>query len=509
MSYVARWFGYGNGTAVGILNQTGGSLTLTGTQLIVGNSVTSTTAPGSGGAGTYNLTGGTLTGAASGIRGIILGTNNGTTATFNLGGTGSLVMDSSIVMVGGRTDSPISGVSGTFNQTGGSAAIGTLAVAGGTGSGETGILNLTGGTFAASAFPSLATAASSTATLTLGGTALVTLPAFPTTRGSGSTATLYFNGGTLTPAAASTSYLGGLTNAFVKSGGAKFDVPAGRDITVSQPLLTDPVSTGGGLTKSGTGKLTLTGASTYTGNSSVTAGTLELALGGSLKFVPKANAVTNKITGTATLSLKGSFTLDLTGAAAANGNSWTLVDVGTLAETYDASFAVTGFTQASNVWTKADASGTWAFTEASGVLSYTVTASFSSWISGYALGSKTQPADDFDNDSMSNLMEYAINGNPSVSDSSILPKLTVTASNFEFTYSRRDLSLADTIQSFSYGSGLTGWSSITIPAGPGVATVGIATVTITDTGATDAVKVSIPKTAASNGKLFGRLQVTK
>lgn len=501
--------GYGNGTSAGILNQTGGSLTLSATQLIVGNSVTSTTAPGTGASGTYNLSGGTLTGAPAGTRGIILGTNNGTTATFNLSGTGNLVMDSCIVMVGGRTDSPISGVSGSFNQSGGSADIGTLTVAGGTGTAATGNLNLTGGTFITSAFPFLASAASSTATITLGGTVLATLPAFPTTRGAGSTATLYFNGGTLIPAAASTAYFGGLTNAFVKSGGAKFDVPTDRDITVAQALLTDSLSIGGGLTKSGTGKLTLSGASTYTGNTTLPAGMLELALGGSLKFVPKANGITNKITGTGTLLLKGAFTIDLSGAAAANGNSWTLVDVGTLAETYDVSFTVTGFTQASNVWTKADASGTWTFTEASGVLSYTGTAGFSSWIAGYPVGTKNQPTDDFDNDGINNLMEYVLNGNPSVSSSSILPQLVVTATDFEFTYSRLDLSLADTAQSFQYGSNLAGWTSVLIPTGPGVSSVGIATVTIADSGTTDSVKVSIPKSAAQSGKLFGRLEVIK
>jgi hypothetical protein len=228
-----------------------------------------------------------------------------------------------------------------------------------------------------------------------------------------------------------------------------------------------------------------------------------------LKFSPKANGLTNKITGTATVSLKGSFALDLSGAATVNGNSWTLVDVGTLTETYDASFSLTGFTQASNIWTKTEATGKWTFTEASGVLSYTSTASFSSWMSGYAVGVKNQPGDDFDNDGINNLLEYALNGNPAVSNRSILPQLAVTSTHFEFTYSRSDLSLADTAQSFQYGGNLSGWTSIAIPAGPGVSGVGIATVTITNTGATDSVKVSIPHSAAVSGKLLGRLKVVK
>jgi hypothetical protein len=48
----------------------------------------------------------------------------------------------------------------------------------------------------------------------------------------------------------------GLTNAFVKAGGAVIDTQA-FNVTISQDLLTDVVSTGGGLTKQGAGTLTL------------------------------------------------------------------------------------------------------------------------------------------------------------------------------------------------------------------------------------------------------------
>lgn len=497
--------GSGNATAAGIFNQTGGSLTMTGTQLIVGN-LGSGSSAGTASSGTYHLSGGTLTGAASGTRGIILGTNNGTTGTFQLSGSGKLVMDSSIVMLG-RSDSPVTGSTGHFNQTGGTAEIGTLTIAGGSGSGNAGHLNLSGGVFTATGFPSLATAANSSATLTFGGSSRATLPALPTVRGAGSTATVHFDGGTLVPTAASATYLGGLTNVFVRSGGAKFEVPAGRNITVSQSLLADPATPGGGLAKSGSGKLTLSGASTYTGNTTVSDGTLELLPGGSLKFVPTSNGATNRITGSGILLLEGAMNIDLTAAAAINGNAWTLVETGSLAETYDASFTVPGFTQSSNVWTKAVTGGTWTFTEASGILAYTSTGGFTSWLSGYAVGAANQPGDDFDKDGISHLLEYALNGNPSVSDTSILPDPLLTATTFEFTYSRRDLSIADTTQRFRYGSNLAAWTAIPIPAGPGVSTSGIATITITDTGSSDSVKISIPRSAAPGGKLFGNLEV--
>ena len=65
------------------------------------------------------------------------------------------------------------------------------------------------------------------------------------------------------------------------------------------------------------------------------------------------------------------------------------------------------------------------------------------------------------------------------------------------------------LRPFKYGGTLGGWTPVVIPAGPGVFTVGIATIAITDAGLTDSVKVSIPRTAAVAGKLFGHLQVVK
>src|SRR5687768_10647969 len=62
------------------VNHMGGAIALGGTQMLVGNIA-------AGSIGTYNLSGGTLTGAASALRGIILGTNANTTGIFNLSGT--------------------------------------------------------------------------------------------------------------------------------------------------------------------------------------------------------------------------------------------------------------------------------------------------------------------------------------------------------------------------------------------------------------------------------------
>lgn len=98
-----------------------------------------------------------------------------------------------------------------------------------------------------------------------------------------------------------------------------------------------------------TGIFTLSGANTYTGNTTMGeefAG-LILAETGSMAFAPGANGVTNQITalvdqntGTGTVALNGNFRVDLSNADTTHGNSWNLVDSANLNETYGATFQV-------------------------------------------------------------------------------------------------------------------------------------------------------------------------
>jgi T5SS/PEP-CTERM-associated repeat protein/autotransporter-associated beta strand protein len=95
-----------------------------------------------------------------------------------------------------------------------------------------------------------------------------------------SAATINFNGGTLTPynAANSTWIAAGIgANIFcVKEGGAIFDT-AGHDMGIAVPLQHGGAANpDGGLTKNGAGTLILSGINTYTGWTTVRAGTLSL-----------------------------------------------------------------------------------------------------------------------------------------------------------------------------------------------------------------------------------------
>lgn len=261
------------------VNQSGGAVVFTaagGDQVLIGQNA------GVGNTGIYNLSGGSITTAASTARGIILGVNANATGNFNLSGTGTLNMTSAsggggdAILQIGRSESAADSTTTHFNQTGGTANVGILAIGG---NGATSInldstLTITGGTFSANSFTLLARGNNNIANINIGGTADVTLPAFPTARGTGSTATINFDGGTLRPLAASGTYISGAISAFIKAGGANFNVATGNNITVAPALIAHPLSTGGGLTKAGVGTLTLNGSSTYTGKTIVSAGGL-------------------------------------------------------------------------------------------------------------------------------------------------------------------------------------------------------------------------------------------
>ena len=310
--------------ATGTVNQSGGAVTFSGgNQFLIG------AAGGSGNVGVYNLSGGSITITNGGNRGITLGVNPSAQGTFNLSGSGTLTMTNNMLQIG-RSDYGANNTTNVFSQTGGTASVSTLAM-GGNGTTSTGVastLTLTGGTFSASAFTLLAAGNTNTAVINIGGTADVTLPALPTTRGTSSTVTLNFDGGTLRPSAASTTYISGLTNAFIKAGGANFDVASGKDITIPQNLLTDGTSTGGGLTKAGVGTLTLSGSNSYSGGTTVSSGVLQIGGAGRLGGGNYAGAITDNasfifntsadqtlsgvISGTGSLSQTGSGVLILT-----------------------------------------------------------------------------------------------------------------------------------------------------------------------------------------------------
>ena len=279
------------------------------------------------------------------------------------------------------------------------------------------------------------------------------------------------------------------------------DGAATNDLIVNAALVNGPYQGGSSVVqKSGPGQMVLTGANTYTGATLVNEGTLAL-LGGSqaapltvasgacLGFaLGSATSSTSSVTWLAGAKVK------ITGSPA-SPTSYTLMTATSISGTPELETPLAGYhlvVEGGNVL-KLNPSG------------------FSSWVTNplFALAAGDQgAAADPDHDGLNNLLEYVLSGNPATSDSAILPTVSAAGSNLVFTYNRLDLSLADTTQTFQYGSDLNGWTNIIVP--PGSLSVGAATITVTNNGTTDSVSISIPKTeGATSGKLFGRLQVTQ
>jgi hypothetical protein len=191
------------------------------------------------------------------------------------------------------------------------------------------------------------------------------------------------------------------------------------------------------LVQSGTGTLTLAGLQAdHLGNTTVN-GSLILAAGSPLTLTPTSNGVTNSIGGSGTLALDGKLTLNLAATDATHGNSWNLIDVGSLTETYnettfsvDSSLGVFAESVATpGTWKLVSGPNEWTFVESSGVLSVGPSDPFNGWINSFFPG-ETNAAiigktADPDNDGVDNLTEFALNGNPNDGSNNGLTALVI------------------------------------------------------------------------------------
>ncbi|MES2921082.1 MAG: autotransporter-associated beta strand repeat-containing protein [Verrucomicrobiota bacterium] len=181
----------------------------------------------------------------------------------------------------------------------------------------------------------------------------------------------------------------------------------------------------------GTAPQTLAGDNIHTADTTIhTGANLIIGDAGELQFYPKTNGVTNSVGGTGTLQYDGTLRIDLGGADSTPGNSWTLVNVGGMADPtpFGSTFAVAAVIGSSatfaetavnsGIWKMVDGGAEWTFTETDGKLSVaaSVATPFDTWINTYFPG-ETNPAiigkgADPDGDGANNLAEFALNGDP-------------------------------------------------------------------------------------------------
>jgi len=306
--------------------------------------------------------------------------------------TGTLNFLNGTLTTGARLNTAVAANStGIINQSGGTLNIGSqFQGANGSGAGEISLVTLAGGTMnvAAGAGP-FYVASRGTGTLTLGNSAVLncstldvsrnangnaigsvgtvnlnggTLAAsrvgtatanFQTGTANGTAATFNFNGGTLKITSGTAPFFQGSTvppviplTAIVKAGGAIID-SNGNTNTFAEPLLHDTslgATPDGGLTKNGLGCLFLLSNLTYTGTTTVNAGTLALTNAVNLNSSPQ-------------ITIAAGATLDVSGRT---GGQLTLISGQTLA----GSGTVKGTTLLSSNATLApgNAAGTFAFT---------------------------------------------------------------------------------------------------------------------------------------------------
>jgi len=232
--------GHANITGVGTLNMTGGSLQLSGFNV------------GESRGGTFNQSGGSLT-----VASVVVGANycfNNERFAWNLSGSANaaitgdlkigLLQDTALNKYGGPSTVTLG--SGTTMTIGGNLLIGGATTIRNYGAAFTHAYNLNGGI------------------LTVNGTI---------SNNPQGTKNFTFNGGTLKAGNTQATFMSGLTHAYVSTNGAVID-SNGKNIGISQALEHAGAVTDGGLTKLGTGTLTLSATNTYNGATTVSNGTL-------------------------------------------------------------------------------------------------------------------------------------------------------------------------------------------------------------------------------------------
>jgi fibronectin-binding autotransporter adhesin len=223
------------------------------------------------------------------------------------------------------------------------------------------------------------------------------------------------------------------------------DAATGADLIVSNGLRNP--SNGfpgaiGTLTKTGPGTMVLGGLNTYTGNTAVNGGTLQLADNAQLRFNLGATSGTNNsLTGSGTVVLDGDFAINTTAAETLTAGTWVLENVASLTGAYGASFQVVNpdgspWVSVGETWTKTAAGRTWTFDETTGTLTLTISG-YDSWATQIPDAGKRARGDDPDGDGFTNGQEFLFGTSP-VAGNGALMTTTETGGNLILRWLQRE-----------------------------------------------------------------------
>ncbi|MEY4242772.1 MAG: hypothetical protein RLZZ245_357 [Verrucomicrobiota bacterium] len=275
------------------------------------------------------------------------------------------------------------------------------------------------------------------------------------------------------------------------------------------------------LVKTGTGNQTLSGTNSYTGNTTISAGTLTLADNAQLRFVTGEDSeLSNRISGAGTAVLNGDFVIDttLTDATTLTIGSWQIENVASLTNAYGNSFTVVDWTDAgSNKWTRAVGGKLYTFDETTGFV--TLESPFYDWVTASGLAGTSAAFDaDPDHDGLSNGLEFVLGSepnpaNPGSNSTALLPTSSQVSGSLIFSFKRRIASESIVALTFQWSTDLSFLSPINeIPVGSSSSLTDGVDCVVTQgvpDSVTDTIVITLPAAKAAAGKLFGRLKAVQ
>jgi autotransporter-associated beta strand protein len=436
-----------------------------------------------------------------------------------LGGGNNFILDSGTFDGGSREVLNAYGASGTFTINDGLFIGGEFRIS----QSATGIVNLNGGTLRVTNL-----------------------------KYSNADAIVNLDGGTLQAKADRADFITtSVTQANIREGGAIID-SNGFNITIPKVMTEDPGSTGGGLTKIGTGSLTLSAANTYTGPTLVNEGSLIVnadhsGATGAVSVGDGTGSINSAILG-GTGPISGNVTLADDGAIAPGTSVGNLGVLGNISGTGSLLVQIDGATAdklivggtlnistmkldvselsapSESVYVIVDASSAItgaAFAAVTGIPSgYTLTYNYNDGVDTHNIalvfsgGSPFQTwagaaayTDDANGDGVDNGLAWILGAaNKDVSALNKLPAAAVSGGFLTLNFTRVS-PYAPAKLYVEYGNNLVGWTKLEIPAASG--TIGGDIEVVVSAGSPNPVQVKIPTTHAAGGKLFTRLSSTE